>query len=699
MELLAPAGGFSSAVYAFSGGADAVYAGMQRFSARQGAQNVTFDEFRRLKRAAEHQGKRIYAAVNTLVMDHEMEILYQQLRHCAYLQIDGVIVQDLGVAAVIRRDFPSLILHGSTQMAVHTVEGARQLLDMGFSRAVLARELSLEEIAAIQSGCPELSYEVFVHGALCYSVSGLCLASGRMLGRSANRGMCAQICRTWSALSARGERGYFFSMKDLHGSQVIGELAKMGVESLKIEGRMKSPEYSEAASAYYRGIIDTGFPDPEQYRRLQLLFSRDTTDGWLKGNIQSMTSREYPSHIGIPAGRVVTSSRTHAVIDAREKLSLHDGLLARLNHPGSSALPEWLPFSISEISEKKGAAVTVRTPRPLAPGTEVRKISDHRLRRPEIRSSSFPPWQHPVDLQITITDTSVTCTSLSPEAQLEQDITIQQSRKPFDVSLKAAEVFKESGESLFTLGEFTLVNRSPFPDNQLFIPPSQLKQLRRSWYELLDKLFAATPKNIPTPDGSPGLSGTIPDRDLLSPKSPSGFPWIVPGCPSVPEDLHRDDRYCYIPLSPVLFNAKGYEQQLQQLLQACISSFPGLEPLLGVNNIAHIPLVNHIASSVPAAVWIDVHCYIANRAAAEALAGMLDIPVRFGYWWIEHQNVSNDIKWPFPVGAAGPSRTIPIFISRTSFRDETGSDVQELLQQERTFRIREYGGITCVFVD
>ncbi|MDA3835704.1 MAG: U32 family peptidase, partial [Spirochaetales bacterium] len=197
MELMAPAGSFQSAVQAFEHGADAVYAGLQQFSARNAAVNFSFDELRRVKEYAHRRGKFLYIALNTVILDEELEKVLYALHQLTLLQTDGVIVQDLGLAHIIRKYFPSLPLHSSTQLAVHNESGVRYLQSIGFSRIVLARELTLNEIIKIRKSCPNVELKVFIHGALCYSVSGMCLASGALLGRSANRGLCGQICRTW----------------------------------------------------------------------------------------------------------------------------------------------------------------------------------------------------------------------------------------------------------------------------------------------------------------------------------------------------------------------------------------------------------------------------------------------------------------------------------------------------------------------
>ena len=193
-ELALPAGSLQAALQAFKEGAGAVYLGLQQFSARKGAANFSFEELSRLKQVAKTAGRKIYVTVNTLVTDAELEEMETLLKQIAFLELDGAIVQDLGVARMIRTTFPHTIpLHGSTQLAVHTVSGVKAMQLMGFSRVVLSRELTLSEIEAIRRACPDIELKVFIHGALCYGFSGLCMASHIMAGRSENRGECAQI--------------------------------------------------------------------------------------------------------------------------------------------------------------------------------------------------------------------------------------------------------------------------------------------------------------------------------------------------------------------------------------------------------------------------------------------------------------------------------------------------------------------------
>lgn len=282
-EVLAPAGSPESLLAAVRAGADAVYLGASRFSARAGAKNFGMDE---LKKAADYchaRGAKVYLAVNTLMLDQELPEALRLVREACALPVDAVLVQDMGLARQLFRCAPQLRLHASTQTGVHTAAGARALYSAGFRRVVLARELSIRETAAIHQECP-IELEVFVHGALCMSVSGQCYFSSVLGSRSGNRGLCAQPCRL--PFSVPGGTGHDLSLHDLSLISRIGELEQAGAVSLKIEGRLKRPEYVAAASRACRLAAD-GQPVPQNLTdSLRAVFSRSGfTQGYADGKL------------------------------------------------------------------------------------------------------------------------------------------------------------------------------------------------------------------------------------------------------------------------------------------------------------------------------------------------------------------------------------------------------------------------------
>ncbi len=281
IEILAPAGSMESLIAAVRSGADAVYMGAKDFSARASAQNFDLSEMKEAIDYCHIRGVKAYLTINTLMFDAELPKALRLAARAYSAGIDAVIVQDIGLAQLLRKHLPDLRLHGSTQMSVHTPSGAKALYEMGFSRVVLSRELSFQEIAEIKNACP-IELEVFVHGALCMSVSGQCYFSAMLGSRSGNRGMCAQPCRL--PFKAEGGSDHALSLKDNSLIEYIDKLQKLGVTSAKIEGRMKRPEYVAAATSACREKRDSGFVSDTTDRYLKNVFSRTGfTDGYLKG--------------------------------------------------------------------------------------------------------------------------------------------------------------------------------------------------------------------------------------------------------------------------------------------------------------------------------------------------------------------------------------------------------------------------------
>lgn len=278
-EILAPAGGMDALRAAVGAGADAVYLGMHGFNARRNASNFGEEELKEAARYCHIRGVSLYVTLNILVGDEEFPALREAAEAVCRAGADAAIVQDLGAAAFLRRAVPELRLHASTQLSVHTPEGVRALAALGFSRVCLSRELSLREISEIAERSP-IELEAFVHGALCMSVSGQCYFSAVLGGRSGNRGLCAQPCRL--PFSVPGGTGHDLSLKDLSALPLLGEMARAGVCSFKIEGRMKRPEYVAAAVGACRAARDGSAELPAWSRRLEGVFSRSGfTNGYL----------------------------------------------------------------------------------------------------------------------------------------------------------------------------------------------------------------------------------------------------------------------------------------------------------------------------------------------------------------------------------------------------------------------------------
>lgn len=296
IEILAPCGGEDSLPAALNSGADAVYLGAASFSARRNAKNFDAAALAEAVRLCHISGVKVYVTLNTLVFDDELTELSATAVMIEKAGADGVIVQDLGAAQVIHRSAPSLRLHASTQMTVTSAAGAEFVRKHGFSRVVLAREMSLEEIERVVKNV-DIETEVFVHGALCVCVSGQCLMSAVYGGRSGNRGLCAQPCRLDFSY---GDRRNVLSLKDLSIIERLPELDRLGVTSAKIEGRMKRPEYVAAAVTACRNVLDGKKPDIET---LRAVFSRSGfTGSYFDGSLRDMQGTRTKEDVEAAAG-------------------------------------------------------------------------------------------------------------------------------------------------------------------------------------------------------------------------------------------------------------------------------------------------------------------------------------------------------------------------------------------------------------
>ena len=340
IELLAPAKNPECGIEAIKHGADAVYIGADSFGARAAAGN-SIEDIARLVEYAHNYYARVYVTVNTILKEEELETAQKLIWELYKIGVDAILVQDM---AILQMQLPPIALHASTQADVRSVEKVRFLAEAGFSRVVLARELSLDEIIAIHNACPDVELECFVHGALCVSYSGQCYASQYCFGRSANRGECAQFCRLpFSVTDAEGnlliQEKYPLSLRDMNRLQQIEKLLDAGVVSFKIEGRLKDLTYVKNVTAAYRKEIDkilkrrveyarasSGFVEYNFEPQPEKSFNRGFTEYFLNGRDNSVWSLDTPKAVGEPMGRVRVCGRNWLTITGRKEYHNGDGL-------------------------------------------------------------------------------------------------------------------------------------------------------------------------------------------------------------------------------------------------------------------------------------------------------------------------------------------------------------------------------------
>lgn len=478
-ELLAPAGDIEAGYAALYYGADAVYLGLKHFSARATAANFDEAELNAFVGYAHNLKRKVYAAVNTLVQESELPELLKSLDICSNCRVDGIILQDLGVARIIKEQYPELELHASTQMAVHNKQGALALQKMGFKRVVLARELSLAEIKDIAS-IPNLETEAFIHGALCYSYSGLCLFSSLESGRSANRGKCLYPCRS-AFKGAAGEKHYF-SMKDM---ALQDDVLKMPVTSLKIEGRKKNALYVAAVTDYYRNILDGHGAQIQKEENIKQIFSRPWCKFMFNGKDKTVVDRDFVGHRGLPVGKVEQVFKGRMIFHASHKISRHDGLQIEIEGQEKP-----FGFSVQDMQVKgrkvfealSGDDVTVQLPPKaagLAKGQKIYLASASEVKGgydySKPKAGEFIR-RYPIDVEVDIASEKVTAQVGGVQSCVNGSF--EKAENPVKTEDAVKKAFAKTGDTVFELKKLTINN-----PQGLFVPVSLLNELRRDLYE------------------------------------------------------------------------------------------------------------------------------------------------------------------------------------------------------------------------
>ena len=331
MELLSPAGDFESLTAAILGGCDAVYLGGKLFGARAFSNNFSDEELIAAIKYAHLYGVKVYVTANTLIYENEVDKFMKYIDFLYKNNVDAVIIQDIGMMDLIRKTYPLLELHASTQMHIHNLDAVKLVESLGLKRAVLARETPLSLIKEIKKNT-NIQLEVFVHGALCVSYSGQCLFSSLIGNRSGNRGSCAGSCRQKYNLLVDGKKinkdNYLLSCKDLCTIENIGKLIDIGVESFKIEGRMKSPSYVYLVTKLYREAIDSYVSGKEvkiDLTELKKIFNREYTKGFLF-NEKNIVNEYRPNNLGVEFGKVIKSKNNYVDILLTDELNINDGI-------------------------------------------------------------------------------------------------------------------------------------------------------------------------------------------------------------------------------------------------------------------------------------------------------------------------------------------------------------------------------------
>jgi putative protease len=537
-EILAPAGNWECAKAAVENGADAIYFGLDRFNARMRAQNFTEADLPELMTFLHRRGVKGYVTVNTLIFPQELPEAQQYLRTIIAAGVDAIIVQDVGICRLIRHLSPDFPIHASTQMTVTSAAGVEFAKSLGCQLVVLARECSIKEINKIEQQIVQrgaaLPLEVFVHGALCVAYSGQCLTSEALGGRSANRGECAQACRMPYDLIADGEiidlqeRKYLLSPQDLAGLEVLPDLVKSGVTSLKIEGRLKAPEYVANVTRVYRQALDRvmekqGFKERSKERYdLEMAFSRGLYTGWFAGiNNQELVHARFGKKRGVYLGEVTRIRNEQVTVKLAAPLKPGDGVVFDCGHPEAK---EEGGRVYEVINKGEDAILTFGRGnvnfRRVHVGDKLWKTSDPELDK-QLRQTfagENPQFQRPIDVEIygEVGEglIAIARDQFGNIVQVESEITLTQAHtKPLDTE-RLKEQFGRLGNTPFRLGIL-----SNHLSGNVMLPVSELNRIRREIVTQLEALRSQPKRWELNPHAT--FKDLLPPKSSSSPVSPS----------------------------------------------------------------------------------------------------------------------------------------------------------------------------------
>ena len=503
-ELLAPAGDWDCAKAAIENGADAIYFGLERFNARMRAHNFTEADLPKLMTFLHQRGVKGYVTLNTLIFPQELAAAEQYLRSIISAGVDAVIVQDIGICRLIRHLSPDFPIHASTQMTVTSAIGVEFAQALGCQLVVLARECSLKEINKIQQQLSDrqiaMPLEVFVHGALCVAYSGQCLTSESLGGRSANRGECAQACRIPYELVVDGEsvdlgdRKYLLSPQDLAGLDVLPELIQTGVTCLKIEGRLKSPDYVANVTRVYRAAINRAAqsePPQSDHYDLEMAFSRGIYTGWFRGiDNQELVHARFGKKRGVYLGEVIAIRNQKIAVRLEAPAKAGDGVVFDSGHPEKPE--EGGRIYAIEPSRKESLLTFGRRDVDLNRiqiGDKLWKTSDPELDR-RIRqtfSGDTPQFQRPIAIEVHgAIDQPLVAIARDPQGhvvQVKSTMPLALAQNQPLTSDRLQDQLGRLGNTPFCLGTFT----SSLTD-AVILPISELNRMRRELVAQLEAL-------------------------------------------------------------------------------------------------------------------------------------------------------------------------------------------------------------------
>ncbi len=495
IELLAPAGNRESFVGAINAGANAIYLSGKNYGARKFADNFSKEEIAELIRYAHIRNVKVYVTINTLIFEDEIRELFDYSDFLVYNHVDALIVQDLGIIDAFCKRYPETEIHASTQMNTFNIYQLEMLKKLGVSRVILARETSVSDIELMKERV-DIDLEVFVHGALCVSYSGNCLFSSMNGGRSGNRGECAQPCRLKYSLHRNDKLiepdSYLISAKDLMTISNLDKIANSGVKSLKIEGRMRRPEYVIATVRAYREALDNiiegkTFNINERISELLAVFNREYTKGYILNEEPYMINNSHrPNHLGTNVGKVVGFKHGKTTMVLNDTLRVGDGIRIIGDKDSGGQVGRIIKNDLIVKEAYLGDVITIDMPEEVSVGSQVMKTMDHQLESG--LHSYLDEAMGIVDVDITLTafinqKLSIKLKSdFTQEIVLESNYIIEKANTPSQDEGKLAKQISKLGNTPYKIRKLDILT-----DGLGFIPNGVINELRREAINLLEE--------------------------------------------------------------------------------------------------------------------------------------------------------------------------------------------------------------------
>ena len=513
-ELLAPAGSMESLKAAIAAGCDAVYLSGKMYGARAFANNFSNEELDEAINLCHLYGIKVYITVNTLIYDDEVDSFIKYVEYIYKLGVDAIIMQDLGMIDLVRKTFPNLEIHASTQAHIHNLEGTKLMEELGIKRVVLARETPIELIKEIKENT-NIELEIFVHGALCISYSGQCLMSSLIGGRSGNRGSCAQVCRQPYDLVKNGKKTnknkYLLSTKDLNTIYNIDKLIDIGINSLKIEGRMKRPEYVYLVVSLYRKAIDSYINDgyinitDDDIYNLKMIFNRKFTKGFIFHEDNDNFINSYrPNHMGIEIGKVIDYKNNKMKIKLCDSLNIGDGIRVVDSDIGLTVTKMYKKDSIIKKGFKNDI-VTIPIKDKVSINSLIVKTTDiEQLNSINDLISNIK--KIPINMELYIKENETIKLIISDNKNSIEVYSDSIVEKAINSPTSCDDIIKQMSKLGNTIYKLNNINIEY--DNNLFIPIKVLNDLRRKGIDLLNqkrlikKEFIKNEYSIDIPDFS-----------------------------------------------------------------------------------------------------------------------------------------------------------------------------------------------------